>query len=116
MDGYKLLSVKTKQLTTSLTEQIYFEVKVADKFEALCRIIDIEDEFYGLIFCRTKSDVDSVVTHLQDRGYDADAIHGDITQNQREKTLDKFRKQNINILVATDVAARGIDVMDLTML
>ncbi len=114
MDGYKLLSVKTKQLTTNLTEQIYFEVKMADKFEALCRIIDIEDEFYGLIFCRTKSDVDSVVTHLQDRGYDADAIHGDITQNQREKTLDKFRKQNINILVATDVAARGIDVMDLT--
>ena len=114
MDGYQLLSVKKEQLTTNLTEQIYFEVKVSDKFEALCRIIDIEDHFYGLIFCRTKSDVDTVVSRLVDRGYDTDAIHGDISQTQREKTLEKFKKQRINILVATDVAARGIDVNNLT--
>jgi len=65
-------------------------------------------------FCRTKNDVDSVVSHLIDRGYDADAIHGDISQAQREKTLGKFRRKQINVLVATDVAARGIDVVNMT--
>lgn len=114
MDGYELITVKKEQLTTNLTEQIYFEVKASDKFESLCRIIDIEDDFYGLIFCRTKNDVDTVASHLMDRGYDAEAIHGDISQAQREKTLGKFKKQNVNILVATDVAARGIDVNNLT--
>jgi ATP-dependent RNA helicase DeaD len=89
-------------------------VKASDKFEALCRIVDIEDGFYGLVFCRTKSDVDSVARHLMDRGYDAEAIHGDISQAQRERTLDNFKKQRINILVATDVAARGIDVNNLS--
>jgi ATP-dependent RNA helicase DeaD len=114
MDGYELLTVKNEQLTTDLTEQIYFEVKAPDRFEALCRIIDIEDDFYGLVFCRTKSDVDSVVTHLTDRGYDAEAIHGDISQPQRERILEKFKKKRVNILIATDVASRGIDVNDLT--
>jgi len=114
MEGYELLKVKKEPLTTNLTEQIYFEVKASDKFEVLCRIIDIEDDFYGLIFCRTKSDVDSLVTHLVDRGYDAAAIHGDFSQAQRERTLENFKKQRVNILVATDVAARGIDVINLT--
>ena len=114
MEGYEFLSVKKEPLTTNLTEQIYFEVRASEKFEALCRIIDIEDGFYGLVFCRTKGDVDSVATHLLERGYDAEAIHGDISQAQRERTLDRFKKQNVNILVATDVAARGIDVNNLT--
>jgi len=114
MDGYELIAVKKKQLTTSLTEQIYFEVKLSDKFEALSRIIDFEEDFYGLIFCRTKNDVDTVSSNLSDRGYDVESIHGDISQNQREKTLDKFKKKKINILVATDVAARGIDVNNLS--
>ena len=114
MEGYELLKVKKEQLTTKLTEQIYFEVKASDKFEALCRIIDIKDDFYGLVFCRTKSDVDSLVNHLENRGYDAEAIHGDISQAQRERTLEKFKKQRVNILIATDVAARGIDVSNLT--
>ncbi len=114
MEGYELIKEHKKQLTTNLTEQIYFEVKASDKFEALCRIIDIEDNFYGLIFCRTKKDVDSVLSHLVNRGYSAEAIHGDITQSQRERTLNNFRQQRINTLVATDVAARGIDVMNLT--
>jgi len=114
MDGYELLTVKKEKLTTDLTEQIYFEVKASDKFEALCRILDIEDDFYGLVFCRTRSDVGSLATHLINRGYDAEAIHGDISQAQRERTLEKFRKQKVNILVATDVAARGIDVINLT--
>ena len=114
MNGYQFLTVKKEPLTTNLTEQIYFEVKASDKFEALCRIIDIEDGFYGLVFCRTKSDVDTVVSHLTDRSYDAEAIHGDISQAQRERSLNKFKKKRVNILVATDVAARGIDVSNLT--
>ena len=114
MGDYKLIKVDKAPLTTHLTEQIYFEVKGSDKFEALCRIVDMEDDFYGLVFCRTKSDVDEVTAHLIDRGYDAEAIHGDISQMQRERTLDKFKKKRSNILVATDVAARGIDVVDLT--
>lgn len=114
MAGYQFITVEKQPLTTSLTEQIYYEVKAVDKFEALCRIIDIEEDFYGLVFCRTKNDVDEVVAHLIDRGYDADLIHGDISQNQREKTLDKFKKKKINVLVATDVAARGIDVSNMT--
>jgi ATP-dependent RNA helicase DeaD len=103
MADYEFITVEKQPLTTGLTEQIYYEVKAADKFEALCRIIDIEEDFYGLVFCRTKNDVDDVVSHLIERGYDTDAIHGDISQSQR-----------INVLVATDVAARGIDVNNLT--
>jgi ATP-dependent RNA helicase DeaD len=107
--------IKTKgQITVSNTDQIYFEVSESDKFEALCRIIDIEEVFYGLVFCRTKVDVDRVAHHMHERGYDSDALHGDISQAMREKILNKFRKKNINILIATDVAARGIDVQDLT--
>ena len=114
MEGYELLAVKKAPLTTNLTEQIYFEVRVTEKFEALCRIIDIEDDFYGLVFCRTRNEVDKTASHLIDRGYDAEAIHGDISQAQRERTLDKFKNKKTNILVATDVAARGIDVNNLT--
>lgn len=114
MGEYELLKASPGQLTVSQTDQIYFEVAAADKFEALCRIIDIEEEFFGLVFCRTKVDVDNIAKHLIDRGYDADALHGDISQNLREKILNKFKKREINILVATDVAARGIDVHDLT--
>lgn len=111
---YEILKVQNKELTTNLTDQIYFEVKQRDKFEALCRIIDLEAEFYGIVFCRTKNDVNEVSGKLNDRGYDAGELHGDITQNYREKTLNRFKKKNITILVATDVAARGIDVNDLT--
>jgi ATP-dependent RNA helicase DeaD len=114
MNEYDLLKVTKGTLTVSQTDQIYFEVSTADKFEALCRIIDIEEEFYGLIFCRTKIDADTVANHLIDRGYDADALHGDMSQSQREKILNKFKKRLLSVLVATDVAARGIDVQDLT--
>lgn len=114
MKKYEIISEKKADQTTPLTEQIYFEVYEKDKFEALCRIIDVEKEFYGIVFCRTKNDVDVISHKLVDRGYDADLLHGDITQSQREKTLKKFKDQKVNILVATDVAARGIDVNDLT--
>lgn len=114
MPDYQLLRAQKEQLTVSLTEQIYFEISYADKLEALCRIIDSEINFYGLIFCRTKVDVDTVSKKLIARGYDADGLHGDISQSQRHRILDKFKAQRINILVATDVAARGIDINDLS--
>ena len=110
------VAIENEDLDVNLTEQIYFEVKESDKFEALCRIIDIEDEFYGLVFCRTKTDTAQLAQKLGDRGYSADALHGDLSQNEREKILNRFRKQKINILAATDVAARGIDIMDLMKL
>ncbi len=114
MDNYKLLKVEKKELTTNLTEQIYYEVKQEDKFEALCRVLDYEQSFYGIVFCRTKSEVDEVTNKLKARNYDAECIHGDITQALRQKALDLFKKRILTVLVATDVAARGIDVSNLS--
>ncbi len=111
----KYIHIKTKTtLTTSLTDQIYFEVAGKDKFEALSRIIDIESDFYGLIFCRTKVGVDELSEKLLDRGYSAEGLHGDISQAQRERILYKFKNRRVSILAATDVAARGIDIINLT--
>jgi ATP-dependent RNA helicase DeaD len=114
MRDYELVEVKSVQLTTDLIDQMFFEVRHADRFEALCRIIDTEPEFYGIVFCRTKIETDEVANKLVDRGFDAEAIHGDVTQFQRELILKKFKYKKVNILVATDVAARGIDISDLT--
>ncbi|MEJ2636225.1 MAG: DEAD/DEAH box helicase [Calditrichia bacterium] len=114
MGKYKLVTVENENLTVPLTDQIYFEVTESNKLDALCRIIDIAADFYGLVFCRTKLDVDEVSKKLMDRGYNADALHGDLSQVQREKILLKFRNGRIKILVATDVAARGIDINNLT--
>lgn len=114
MKEYEVLAVKAKELTTNLTDQIYFEVNERDKFEALCRIIDLTKDFYGIVFCRTKNDANELIGRLNDRGYDAEGLHGDISQNYREVTLKRFKAKKINILVATDVAARGIDVNDLS--
>ncbi|MCD4795578.1 MAG: DEAD/DEAH box helicase [Candidatus Cloacimonetes bacterium] len=114
MGEYEVIKVAAKRLTVDLTDQIYFEVNASDKFEALCRIIDIEKEFYALIFCRTKLKAQHLGNALSDRGYDAAALHGDISQNQRERILGQFRKKRIRILAATDVAARGIDIQELT--
>jgi ATP-dependent RNA helicase DeaD len=110
----KHISVKNSQLTTDLTDQIYYEVNSRDKFEALCRLIDIEPEFYGLIFCNTKVDVDKISNKLTSRGYHADALHGDFSQHNRNRILKQFKNKNIMILVATDVASRGLDVTELT--
>ncbi len=114
MGEYKTLKVENKEETTALTEQIYFEVRESDKFETLCRVLDFERDFYGIIFAKTKHEVDEVSEHLKSRGYAADAIHGDITQAIRNKTLTSFKNKRITLLVATDVAARGIDVSNLT--
>src|SRR3989338_1025575 len=114
MGEYEVISVSSEQLNRDNVEQIYFEVSKADKFEALFRIIDVEESFYGMVFCRTKIDADEIAHKLANRGCRAEAIHGDLSQGQREKVLQKFRNRRITVLVATDVAARGIDVEDLT--
>ena len=114
MGEYDLLKAEASQMTTTNTKQLFYEVSVSDKFDALCRIMDMEEGFYGLIFCRTRADVDAVALKLGERGHSADGLHGDMSQMVREKILLKFRRKQISALVATDVAARGIDIQDLT--
>lgn len=114
MHDVEIIKVLNTQSTTDLTDQIYFEVRESDKFDALTRIIDVENDFYGIIFCRTKIAVDGLVNALLERGYAAEGLHGDVSQAQREKILGKFKKRISTILVATDVAARGIDVSNLS--
>jgi ATP-dependent RNA helicase DeaD len=94
-------------------EQIYFEVDRRSKIELLTRIIDLHDFRFGIIFCSTKIMVDELDEHLHARGYSVDRLHGDITQAQRTRVMDKFRRRGFEFLIATDVAARGLDVDDL---
>src|SRR5436190_11845345 len=94
-------------------EQTYFEVDRRSKIEALTRLIDVNDFRYGIIFCSTKIMVDDLDEHLHSRGYMTDRLHGDISQTQRDRVMDKFRRRAFEFLVATDVAARGLDVDDL---
>lgn len=101
-----------KDLTVPSIEQIYFEVKDKSKSEVLSRLIDIYNPKLSLVFCNTKRKVDELVEQLQARGYSADGLHGDLKQAQRDRVMGKFRNGTIEILVATDVAARGIDVDD----
>ncbi|PIS44563.1 MAG: RNA helicase, partial [Ignavibacteria bacterium CG08_land_8_20_14_0_20_37_9] len=114
MKNREIVKAKHAGQTISLTDQVYFEVRESEKLEALCRIIDTTNEFYGIVFCRTKNDVDYITSKLHDRDYDSEGLHGDISQAQREKILNKFKKKKTNVLVATDVAARGLDIDDLT--
>jgi ATP-dependent RNA helicase DeaD len=114
MNEYEIISVMSDQISRANIQQMYFEVSQSDKFEALFRIIDVEDSFYGMVFCRTKIDADEIAHKLANRGCRSEAIHGDLSQGQREKVLQKFRSKQITTLVATDVAARGIDVDNLT--
>ena len=94
-------------------DQVYFEVDRRSKIEVLTRLIDIHDFRYGIIFCSTKIMVDELDEHLHARGYAVDRLHGDITQAQRTRVMEKFRRRGFEFLIATDVAARGLDVDDL---
>ena len=109
-DDPEFLKVVPKELTVPETEQVYFEVKEKMKLDVLSRLLDINDFKLSLVFCNTKRRVYKLVSHLQIRGYAADGLHGDMSQRQRDSVMSKFRSGNIEILVATDVAARGIDV------
>jgi ATP-dependent RNA helicase DeaD len=104
--------IEQKALTVPTVEQIYYEVDRNYKIELLTRLIDIHDLKLGIIFCNTKRMVDELVDHLNAQGYSADRLHGDMTQLMRDRVMNKFRKSGLEFLVATDVAARGIDVDD----
>lgn len=107
-----LVKVVKKELTNVNIEQVYFEVKPKAKVEVMCRLIDMYDLKLLLVFCNTKRKVDEIVEDLQIRGYQAEGLHGDLRQSQRTNVMSKFRAGTTSILVATDVAARGIDVDD----
>ncbi|CAN5482345.1 DEAD/DEAH box helicase [soil metagenome] len=105
--------VEAEAMTVPAVEQIYYEVARSSKLEVLCRLLDIEDVKLAIVFCATKMKVDELTEHLTARGYSADKLHGDMTQAMRERVMARFRKRAIEILVATDVAARGLDVDDI---
>ncbi len=104
--------IEQKALTVPTVEQVYYEVDRRYKIELLTRLIDLQDLKLGIIFCNTKRMVDELVEHLNAQGYSADRLHGDLTQAMRDRVMNKFRKSGLEFLVATDVAARGIDVDD----
>src|ERR1700744_3375743 len=101
-----------KAMTVPTVEQVYYEVDRRYKIELLTRLIDLHDLKLGIIFCNTKRMVDDLVDHLEAAGYQADRLHGDMTQAMRDRVMNKFRKSGLEFLVATDIAARGIDVDD----
>ncbi|BCG58707.1 DEAD/DEAH box helicase [Paenibacillus sp. URB8-2] len=108
------VSVIPKQVSAPLIDQAYIEVPERQKFEALSRLIDMESPELAIVFGRTKRRVDELSEALQKRGYSADGLHGDLSQNQRDAVMRKFRDGSIDVLVATDVAARGLDVSGVT--
>ncbi|MCB9058059.1 MAG: DEAD/DEAH box helicase [Calditrichae bacterium] len=95
-------------------EHIYYMVHAKDRYLALKRIADLHPDIYGIIFCRTRKETKDFADKLIQDGYDADSLHGDLTQQQRDSVMRKFRQRNLQMLIATDVAARGLDVNDLT--
>ena len=108
----EMLTIAHKMLTVPAIEQVYYEVRPYQKMDALCRVLDSQGFRKALVFCATKRSVDEITVHLQQRGYQADGLHGDMNQTQRDRVMSRFRTDGIEILVATDVAARGIDVDD----
>ncbi|MCI8300895.1 MAG: DEAD/DEAH box helicase [Lachnospiraceae bacterium] len=106
------IKVVKKELTVPNIEQYYYDVKRKDKVEVLSRLLDVYDPKLSLVFCNTKRMVDELSGALQGRGYFAEGLHGDMKQAQRDRVMNKFRNGKAEILVATDVAARGIDVDD----
>jgi ATP-dependent RNA helicase DeaD len=106
----KIIEIEQKARTVSTVEQSYFEVRQRSKVEVLSRILDMNPPRLGLIFCNTKRSVDECTEDLVNRGYAADRLHGDMTQMMRERVLKRFRDGSVELLVATDVAARGLDI------
>ncbi|MFV9506032.1 MAG: DEAD/DEAH box helicase [Oscillochloridaceae bacterium umkhey_bin13] len=108
------ISVVSEQLTAPRTRQVYYEVPPRDKLDALCRVLDVETPGSAMIFCRTRAEADHLGESLQGRGYLAEVIHGDLSQAMRERVMKRFREGQAELLVATDVAARGLDIPDVT--
>ena len=112
MNNPVTVTVSKEQLTVPLIDQFYYETR--DKIEGLCRVLDAENTGKLIIFCRTKKGVSDLVSTLQARGYMVDGLHGDLSQSQRERVMKKFREGALEILIATDVAARGLDIEHIT--
>lgn len=108
------IKVKAKEMTVPSIEQIYFEVQEKQKFETLCRLLAIHQPELAIIFGRTKRRVDELTEALKVRGYEVEGIHGDLKQGARDSAIGKFKRGTIDILVATDVAARGLDISGVT--
>ena len=108
----QMIRVVRKELTVPSIEQYYFEVRPKNKSEVLSRLLDIYDPGLSIVFCNTKKGVDELVADLKGRGYFAEGLHGDMKQTMRDRVMQRFRNGHTDILVATDVAARGIDVDD----
>lgn len=108
----QIVKVIRNELTAENIEQLFYEIKATAKLEVMCRLIDFYNLQQVIVFCNTKKKSDEVALELLERGYKTEAIHGDLSQRQREKVMKQFRDGAINILVATDVAARGIDVSE----
>ncbi len=106
------ISIERKSLTVDTIEQTYYEVRNRSKIEVLCRLLDVETNPRGIVFCNTKQMVEDATEALSARGYVADRIHGDITQANRERVIKRFKDGSVELLVATDVAARGLDIDD----
>ncbi len=114
MKNPEKVAVDAKDIVVSKIKQVFYEVREEDKIHALTRLLDVEDPSLALVFCHTKREVDAVASKLQQMGYYAGAIHGDYTQAHRDEMMEKFKKGDIEILVATDVAARGLDIPDVS--
>lgn len=112
-DPHRIEVASTNTTAKNVTHG-YYMVRAHDRYLALKRIVDLEPNIYGIVFCRTRRDTKAVAEKLGAEGYSADALHGDLSQAQRDHVMGKFRKRNLQLLVATDVAARGIDVDEIT--
>ncbi|MDP4267180.1 MAG: DEAD/DEAH box helicase [Bacteroidota bacterium] len=108
------ITIGVKNSGAENVEHLYYLVHAKDKYPALKRIADYNPDIYSIVFCRTKSETQEVSEHLIKDGYNADALHGDLSQNQRDNVMNRFRNRNIQMLIATDVAARGLDIDDVT--
>jgi ATP-dependent RNA helicase DeaD len=114
MDSPVEVTIGTRNSSAENVSHAYYLVHAKDKYKVLKRIADFEPDIYGIVFCRTRKDTQEIATKLMNDGYNADALHGDLSQAQRDAVMNKFRVRNLQLLVATDVAARGLDVDDLT--
>ena len=114
MQNPKKIAVAKENLGAENIEHYFYMVSEKNRYEAIKRIADLNPDIYGIVFCRTRKETKEVASKLMNDQYNADTIHGDLSQNERDDVMQRFRKRHLQILVATDVAARGLDVDDLT--
>jgi ATP-dependent RNA helicase DeaD len=110
----QVVQVNRTEVLSTTVEQVFYATKESNKPEILCKIIEAASDFYGIIFCQTKSLVTDLTQYLTERGYKVDNLHGDKDQRSRERTTQAFRDRKVKILICTDVASRGLDVKDVT--